>query len=174
MLALGLVCFYQQKNLTKPCVFCFSLTVGPAAMERYTFDLSEDISATMMRRARCLHIARYSTDASSNLKMIQLELESLRSQIKTTGDLDLNLIISSREELWRLWSWIERVEHLCSRSESDRIVDERRLPARGLQDAGIVKLLKMDVPGSDEFTTFETSSISPLFNREVYHSPMRR
>jgi|AntRauTorckE5430_2_1112549.scaffolds.fasta_scaffold05255_3 hypothetical protein len=143
-------------------------------MERYAFDLAEDISATMMRRARCLHVAaRYSTDVSSNLKMISLELESLRSQINASEDLNLYSIISSREQLWRLWSWIERVEYLCSRSESDVVIDERRLPARGLQDAGILKLLKMDLPGS-EVTTFETSSVSPLFNRDVFDSPMRR
>jgi hypothetical protein len=105
--------------------------------------------------------------------MISLELESLRSQINASEDLNLYSIISSREQLWRLWSWIERVEYLCSRSESDVVIDERRLPARGLQDAGILKLLKMDLPGS-EVTTFETSSVSPLFNRDVFDSPMRR
>jgi hypothetical protein len=143
-------------------------------MERLSHDLFEDISATMMRRARCLHFARYSTDATSNLKMIHSELESIHKQVNTSEYLNLEPVISSREQLWRLWSWIERVEQLCARMESDAVIDERRLPARGLHDAGILKLLKLDVPGSDEISTFETTISSSVFNRDIFDSPMRR
>jgi len=146
-------------------------------MERLTYDLNEDVSATMMRRARCLHEARYSTDASSNLIMITMELESYTKQTKKSQDLDLNTVISSRQQLrilWRLWSWIDRVEKLCLRSEGDSVIDERRLPARGLQDAGVMKLLRMDIADSAQITTFDKSELSPLFNRNVFDSPMRR
>lgn len=145
-------------------------------MERSTFGLYEDVSATMMRRARCLHAARYSTDAGSNLQLISTELQAYQEekmQNKKT-DNELDMIIASREQIFRLWSWIERVERLCGRSDFDSVIDERRLPARGLIDAGVLKLLRMDVADSDEVTTFDKSSMSPLFNRNIFDSPMRR
>ena len=138
-------------------------------MESTTYDIHEDVSKVMMRRARCLHEARYSTDVSSNLQMISMELQSIRQQTNNIEDVNLDTTIYSREQLWRLWSWIERIEDLCSRNEKDAMVDERRLPAKGLQDAGVLGLLKMDTVDSDE-----RSMKSPLFNRNIYDSPMRR
>jgi hypothetical protein len=46
-----------------------STTSGPAAMERSCVTLDEDISATMMRRARCFRVTRYSMDTSQNIKV---------------------------------------------------------------------------------------------------------
>ena len=41
---------------------------------------TEDISARMMRRARCLHESRYSTDASDNVRMLEEEKELILAQ----------------------------------------------------------------------------------------------
>ncbi len=149
-------------------------------MDRISYDVGEDFSATMMRRARCLHITRYSTDPSANLEMISFELKAFRAQLEKQTTIcpiserldSLSSLIASREQLYRLWSWIDRVEKLCFRSNVE--MDERRLPAKGLQDAGILRLLKMDVNSGNELTAFEKTSLSPLFHRNVFDSPMRR
>lgn len=145
-------------------------------MESTKFDIHEDISKVMMRRARCLHVARYSTDASSNLQMISMELESIHKETSKVVDYNdmLNATISRRKQLWRLWSWIERVEGLCGRNDNDSMIDERRLPARGLQDAGLLRLLRIDSASNDEVTAFDRSTMSPIFNRNTFDSPMRR
>ena len=144
--------------------------LGPTAMESTSYDIQEDVSQVMMRRARCLHVARYSTDASSNLQMIDLELKTIREQTKhDSDDVNLETTIYSREQLWRLWSWIERVEELCNRSEEDLLGDERRFPAKGLRDAGILEVLKIGTVDKDE-----SFIKSPLFNRNIYRSPLRR
>merc|ERR1712003_399319 len=46
-----------------------STMLGASAMENKIRDPNEDISSTMMRRARCLHATRYSVDAATNLQM---------------------------------------------------------------------------------------------------------
>lgn len=149
-------------------------TRGAAAMENSDFTLDEDISATMMRRARCLHSSKYSTDAESNLEIISNELESYIHKFKdVTDDLTLDLF-TSRERLCRLWSWVHRVETIIIRKNVPSVIDERRLPAKSLIDAGAFKVLKFDQPNSDEITTFDTSIISPLFNRAIFDSPLRR
>ena len=145
-------------------------------MESTKFDIHEDISKVMMRRARCLHVARYSTDASSNLQMISMELESIHKETSNVVDYNdiINATISRRKQLRRLWSWIERVERLCGRKDNDSMIDERRLPARGLQDAGLLRLLRIDSTSNDEVTAFDRSTMSPIFNRNTFDSPMRR
>lgn len=145
-------------------------------MEKNTFDITEDISATMMRRARCLHVARYSTDASSNLEMISREIHTIRTERNLNGNLEYTSLISSCEQLWRLWSWIDRVEQLCARKEKDIniAIDERRLPAKGLHDAGLLSLLRMNKKDAEDVSTFDKSTLSPLFNRKIFDSPMRR
>ena len=73
----------------------------------------EDISATMMRRARCLRVARYSMNTSSNIKMLSEDIPSSESSS------DAFLLI-------RLWSWIDRVESFCF--DGEEIEDMRDLP----------------------------------------------
>jgi hypothetical protein len=147
---------------------------GVAAMENSKFCLDEDISATMMRRARCLHSSKYSTDAKSNLELISDELESYIHKFKNvTNDITLELF-TSREQLCRLWSWVHRVETIIFRKNVSSVIDERRLPAKSLLDAGAFKVLKFDQPNSDEITTFDTSNVSPIFNRAIFDSPLRR
>jgi hypothetical protein len=50
-------------------VWVGSTTSGPAAMEKSAVIEDEDISATMMRRARCFRVTRYSMDTSQNIKV---------------------------------------------------------------------------------------------------------
>ena len=50
-------------------VWVGSTTSGPAAMEKSGVTYDEDISATMIRRARCLRVTRYSMDTSNNIKV---------------------------------------------------------------------------------------------------------
>ena len=106
---------------------------GPTAMESLQIQNGEDISATMMRRARCLHLARYSMDTASNIKMLSEEKFVLDPATYASA---------TRYSLLRLWSWIERVEALSADAEE---TEEYTLwPARGLVDAGIWRLLRMD------------------------------
>lgn len=155
---------------------CFgSTTEGPAAMETPAYKPSEDISATMMRRARCLHMRRYSTDATSNLQMLSLEQEAyLLAKDESLGSSDTDRHLTSLEHLHLLWSWIERVENLCFRNSYDSAIDERFWPAKTLCDAGVLSLLRLDVDNIDEITTFDSSSKSEVFNRDIYDSPLRR
>lgn len=50
-------------------VWVGSTTSGPAAMEKSEAGTDEDISATMMRRARCFRVSRYSMNTSQNIKV---------------------------------------------------------------------------------------------------------
>jgi len=157
-------------------ILCFGSTIeGPTAMENVKINSMEDISATMLRRARCLHMTRYSTDASSNLQMLSTERDTYimtRNKTNNSGiDLDCfeDMQLQSLEHLWNLWSWIERVEKLCFRSDS--AMDESFWPGKTLCDSGVIKLLRLDVSDVDDF---ETSSKSAIFNHNVYDSPLRR
>jgi hypothetical protein len=50
-------------------VWVGSTTSGPTAMEKAGITDDEDISATMMRRARSFRVTRYSMDTSQNIKV---------------------------------------------------------------------------------------------------------
>jgi hypothetical protein len=154
---------------------CGSTIEGPSAMEKLAYDPSEDISATMMRRARCLHMKRYSTDAASNLEMLSLEQDAfLRAQEGNAESKVTGTHLTSLEHLHLVWSWIERVENICFRSSIVSTIDERFWPVKNLCDAGVLHLLRLDVANIDEVTTFDSFSKSEVFNRNVYDSPLRR
>lgn len=154
---------------------CGSTIEGPSAMEKLSYDPSEDISATMMRRARCLHMKRYSTDAASNLEMLSLEQDAfLRAQEGNAESKATGTHLTSLEHLHLVWSWIERVENICFRSSIAATIDERFWPVKNLCDAGVLHLLRLDVANIDEVTTFDSFSKSEVFNRNVYDSPLRR
>jgi hypothetical protein len=129
-------------------VWVGSTTEGPSAMESSNITCDEDISATMMRRARCLRVARYSMNTSSNIKMLSEDLP--------TGDPSSD-VLSARLALLRLWSWIDRIESLSVDAED--IEDECHWPAKGLLDAGMLRLLGMDTePPVDDVTYSDTLS----------------
>ena len=118
-----------------------STSDGPAAMESLKIDPNnEDISATMMRRARCQHVARYSMDTASNIKIIKEDGILADKTAEHGGSLP-----PLRRALLRLWSWIDRVESLCA--EAEDIWGEATAltwPARGLIDSGPLHLLGID------------------------------
>jgi WD40 repeat protein len=134
-----------------------SASEGPAAMEYPDIRSNEDISATMMRRAGCLHVAKYSMAASPNIKMLASELSGSQgaSSLTTTNP------------LLRLWRWIERAEALCSEPADDSF-DESNWPAKGLVDAGVLKLLELDEGQS------EGQSYSDSLSCATYDSAGRR
>ena len=133
----------------------------------------EDISATIMRRAKALHRARYSVDAGANLDVLRDEKKAsaigsssldpfLKDGTNTVND-------PKNEELIRVWRWIERVEGLCS-VETGQMNDEWY--AKGLLDAGVYKLLRMDVSTSS--TAGDSVSKSSTLGCDVYDSSLRR
>lgn len=118
-------------------LFVGSTSIGPSAMERLEIDpMEEDISATMMRRARCQHVARYSMDTTSNIKILAEDgILAEQSANKRSSPI--------RDALLRLWSWIERVESLCSDADELWGGDVGPgWPAKGLIDAGAKRLLQ--------------------------------
>ena len=119
---------------------------------------NEDISATMIRRARCLRAARYSMDTASNIKMLSEDIASGDSPIDALAD---------TFSLLRLWTWIDRVEALSNAEDLD---DTFGWPAKGLLDAGAWQLLGFDtdVSTADKVTFSETLACN------VYDSPTRR
>jgi hypothetical protein len=122
----------QLVHTLGPTLWLGSASEGPAAMESSKIRSDEDISATMLRRARCLHVAKYSMDISSNIEM--LALESSKFQGTTVG--------SSTEQLLRLWRWIQLAEAFC---HADGTFDEvPNWPAKSLSEAGVAKLLELD------------------------------
>jgi hypothetical protein len=136
---------------------------GPSAMESLQIHQDEDISATMMRRARCLHVAKYSMNTSSNIKMLAedgiLAVESPQDGLSPT-----------RAALLRLWSWIDRVEELCS--DIDEAWDDGLLfTPRGLVDAGAWQLLRMDY---DDGNDNDVESFSEALACPTYDSSGRR
>ena len=188
--------------------------IGPSGMEHTEYTMDEDISTTMMRRARCLHQARYSTNTDLNLKLLLEErhldckneedivsplnqnnsaststasgdgaddnLESAElscshgANLETEGEISLS--IAARRTLFRLWEWIERIETLCSsEGGSSSIIDDLpSWPVKGLNDAGIVKLLRVELHESDDFHLYDKVFPSESLFCNTYDSPMRR
>jgi hypothetical protein len=129
-------------------------------MESSAIRCDEDISATMMRRARCLRVARYNMDTTSNIKMLSEDVASS----KPSSDMLLSTFT-----LLRLWTWIDRVESLCDNVED--VDDGFVWPAKSLCDAGVWSLLGFDAESSsnsDEVTFSETLKCN------IYESAMRR
>jgi len=165
-------------------------TDGPSAMEGQSI-LTEDISARMMRRARCFHASRYSTDARDNVRMLEEEKGlilaqehlhlSQKKKLQTSSSKEFIKVISNIDQLLHCWRWIALVEYLSidQRSGENEIVyseDITAWPAKGLIDAGVLKLLRMssrDIP--DESNNWmDTKSASDSLFCDVFDSPMRR
>lgn len=182
-----------------------NFALGPSSMEGKRLIAEEDISARMMRRARCLHSKRYSTDPLVNIKMLEDEMEELISehqfyiQQPNSSQLhrpDFNTSLNNIKQLTRLWRWVVLVEDLCSleqregedsinsnnsslnfsSSHSGFIAEESLWTARGLQDAGILKLLRMSSRDGPEDSTnwMDSKSTSETLSCDEFVSPMRR
>ncbi|KAL7554763.1 hypothetical protein ACHAWF_018300, partial [Thalassiosira exigua] len=162
-------------------------TTGPSAMGGQSI-AAEDVSARMMRRARCLHESRYSTNAGDNVRVLEEEMESilsqehirLRSQHQTSLSEDFKDMIFNSEQLIRCWRWIALVEHLSiERGGTDdgaHNPDDPPWPAKGLNDAGVMKLLRMSSRDVADVSNnwMETKSTSDTLFCQVYDSPFRR
>ena len=136
----------------------------------------EDVSATIMRRARLLHSARYSMEAGPYLDMLAEEKKAASSGSRSDpfGTAGAGVLDDPKnEELSQLWRWIERVEFLSSeRDDAAAMADELSpWPAKGLIDAGVYKLLRMD---SQNSSGGDTSTQSDTLGCDVYDSPLRR
>eukprot|EP00804_Cyclotella_cryptica_P030241 CCRYP_017117-RA/>CCRYP_017117-RA protein AED:0.04 eAED:0.04 QI:260/1/1/1/0.83/0.85/7/841/1309 len=179
-------------------------TEGPSAMEGKMLITTEDISARMMRRARCLHSFRYSTDASANVKMLEDEREQLLQQFhcdhqqhdEQPNRSDFDGALADINQLTRLWRWIALVEDLCrieQREGEDNNInlnnssmnfgsshsaytDESSWTAKGLQDAGVLKLLRLSSRDSPDDNThwMDSKSTSEVLCCDEFDSPMRR
>ena len=123
---------------------------GPAAMESLKIRSDEDISATMMRRARCLHVAKYSMDTASNIKLLS------EDGLVANGSGEVSPI---RESLLRLWTWVDRMESLIAEEDGT-------WPVQSLVEAGASSLLRK-IPGE------ETVHFSDPLSCSIYSSPGR-
>ncbi|GKY98820.1 hypothetical protein MPSEU_000838100 [Mayamaea pseudoterrestris] len=133
---------------------------GPSAMESLRIQSDEDISSTMMRRARCQHVAKYSMVASSNIKVLAEDGLVAES----------SLSLPTRAALLRLWSWIERVEALCSEAAvEDLWADGAAWHAKGLIGAGAWRLIHEDHGKEVDVEVF-SDNLACL----TYDSPGRR
>jgi hypothetical protein len=128
-------------------------------MESSSVGHDEDISAAMMRRARCLRVTRYSMNTASNIQMLSEDIVSG----ETLAD-----VLSPTFTLLRLWTWIDRVESLCENIKG--FEDGIFWPAKGLLDAGVWHLLQFD----SESNTDDSMIFSETLSCNIYDSPTRR
>mmetsp|Transcript_34759 Transcript_34759/g.63932 ORF Transcript_34759/g.63932 Transcript_34759/m.63932 type:complete len:654 (+) Transcript_34759:231-2192(+) len=155
---------------------------------------NEDISARMMRRG--FHASRYSTDPRENVRVLEEEKELIMAQehdlqmrnwqnkSQSSSSKGFLEAISNIEQLLHSWRWIALVEHLSMNQrrgsgDNDMLHAENDVavwPAKGLIDAGVMKLLRMssrDV--ADESNNWmDTKSTSDTLFCDVFDSPMRR
>eukprot|EP00980_Cylindrotheca_fusiformis_P020253 scaffold7328_cov145-Cylindrotheca_fusiformis.AAC.1 len=141
-------------------LFMGSVESGLVAMDSSCERHDEDISATMVRRARCFRVPRYNMDTVSNIKMLSEDVASSR----VASDWHASTL-----SLLRLWTWINRVESLCESCEE--IEAGFVWPAKSLCDAGVWSLLGFDtdaLPRSEEVVFSETLKCN------IYESERRR
>jgi hypothetical protein len=133
-----------------------SPTEGPTAMENPNVCSDEDISGTMLRRARCNEDVKYSMHIPSNIKLISREIRKLP---KSSAQQLLT------EQLLQLWKWIQRAEELCNDITEEEWDQGMVWPAKSLIDAGAWKLLKLD-GRNEERQNFSESLSCATFDSE--------
>jgi hypothetical protein len=136
----------------------FASSLAPGSIEGSERLENEDVSAVMWRRARCLHVAKYSMDASSNIKLLSGEISERASGVST----------KAAEEQLRLWKWILRVETLCSENVDDSLGNGHSWSSKSLVDSGVYKLLALDEASPEQKRYSDTLSCA------TYDSPGRR
>ena len=139
----------------------------PSAMETPIALKDEDISARMMRRAKCTRAVRYSMDAALNLQMLSEEEEEEVDDEET----DLGDMLPSTRMLTRLWSWIYRIERVCYQRE---VYGVENWPAKGLADSGVWRLLELDRPTSVDTTDKDTIALDNSLCIDTHDSLTRR
>ena len=179
-------------------------TRGPSSMEGVDRIRSEDISSIMMRRARCFHAAKISTDALDNVRILEEERDRIfaeeHSQLIVSGrerggETSLSpssssskkfvKSISNIDQLLHCWRWIALVENHSIEQRGHNELNEVVLPpddslnswlAKGLVDAGVTKLLRMSNRGvhDEGSSNWDTKTTSDTLFCDVFNSPLRR
>jgi hypothetical protein len=163
----------------------------------------EDVSSRMMRRARCFHANKISTDALDNVRILEEERERILAEEHS------NLIVSGREsgaeslqsspsskkfvktisnidQLLHCWRWIGLVENLSIDQRGNTEFNEAVPPpdditswfAKGLVDSGVTKLLRMSNRDAHDDGNgnwmMDTMTTSDTLFCDVFDSPLRR
>jgi hypothetical protein len=114
-----------------------------------TPDDALDVSATMMRRAKCRHVVRYGMDPTSNIKVLLQERESQTCITEPS--------VPIHGDLLNVWSWVERVDELCGESDDPSGGSSALFwPARSLADAGAARFVLSSEHEPDEQVFSET------------------
>ncbi len=157
-----------------PHLFMGSSSEGPSAMERIIkieesglVQGEEDISATMMRRARCLQTNPYSMNPERNIKLMSQEVANEDRRQCNTPSVSIFPGYSNRA-LLRLWGWIERIESLSFQDVDDTDDDPRII--RDILNAGVLQLLNFQRDDGNK----EQIMYSETLAWNVYDSPARR
>ena len=155
---------------------------------------AEDVSARMMRRARCLHAFRYSTDPRDNVRLLEEEKDQFAARRRKHAPTEFDQGSNDVDRLLRCWRWVALIESLCieQRGGADDNAsagnpnfannaggydDLPSWPAKGLIDAGVFKLLRMSGrgdPGEYGCNGMDDKSTSDAFLCDVYDGPSRR
>ena len=166
-------------NALGPHLFMGSSSEGPTAMERIInrgeigqAREEEDVSSTMMRRARCLQTNPYSMSPECNIKLMSQEVacEYLYRQSKTPSISVLPRY--SNRTLLRLWGWIERVESLSFQEVDD--TDEEPRMIRDILSAGVLQILNFQRDDGNDTMGKEKILYSETLAWNVYDSATRR
>lgn len=154
---------------------------GPSAMEGGFAFANEDVSSRMMRRAICFHDIRYSTDAKNNVIKLEEEKEQLFAQRRVqlsqarsqVSDEDFSETLHNLEQLLHSWRWIALIENLSVEQKGEEN-SEDFFPAKGLIDAGVMKLLRMTSRETADNGTSDSNSKSDTLFCDIYDSPPRK
>jgi len=163
-----------------PHLFMGSPSEGPSAMEKIiergqmtkVYE-EEDISATMMRRTRCLQANPYSMNPEINIKLMSRETlneEDLDHQANKSSASMLPKY--SNRALLRLWGWIERVESLSFQEVDDAEEDLRA--TKEISNAGVLQLLTSQKNDGKDIVAEEQPVFSETLSCNIYDSVSRR
>ena len=143
------------------------VTSAGAATSSSGCEDNQDVSMVMMRRARCLHVVKYSMDADANIELLTTEHEQIGRNVTSSPSATVAQLSIARVHLIRLWKWIQRAELMCEEaavvattgSNADEfnsltlsspmggeptLVSDAYWPAKSLLDAGVLQLLQLD------------------------------
>lgn len=149
-----------------------SSSFGPCAIERQTIaspqggnDTSvEDISCTMMRRARCSNKWKYGLDTKANIALLTEETNLNVSFIR-----DVNQA-SQSYGLLSVWTWIDRVEGLFAENVREDNWDEsggnNYWSSKSIHDSGVWKLLQLETGIESETQNISESLCYTTFDSE--------
>ncbi|KAL3910619.1 MAG: hypothetical protein SGARI_002033 [Bacillariaceae sp.] len=145
---------------------------GASGMEKTTISTKEDdVSAVMMKRARCVQTSPYSMSPEMNVKLLSREI-ALEGDSEDNGS---NRVNYNNRELLRLWSWIDRVESLSFEDMED-LDDDNTWTSKSILDSGAWHILGFNsqrhVDGTVETDT--EVMFSETLGCNIYESPTRR